>query len=214
VAGFQVVVSVAAPYESAPAPAVGYNVPGRIERRDVRAPGILRSGQVKPRKLGHIVLGSTDHLRTKQFFLEGLGFKVSDSVKDVATFMRCSTDHHNVFVQQAPVNYLHHTAWQVDDIDEVGRGAMAMLDGHPERHAWGFGRHYLGSNFFWYLRDPAGNFTEYYSDLDCIVDDELWKPGVYEGDEAMYAWGPPPSPSFLNPEDLASLMMGNHALRN
>jgi len=25
--------------------------------------------------------------------------------------MRCSTDHHNLLVQQAPVAFLHHTAW-------------------------------------------------------------------------------------------------------
>ena len=99
----------------------------------------------------------------------------------MAAFLRCSTDHHNVLVQQAPVAFLHHTAWQVDDIDEVGRGASAMLAADPWRHAWGLGRHYIGSNFFWYLRDPAGNFSEYYSDLDCIVDDALWQPGVWEG---------------------------------
>jgi hypothetical protein len=36
--------------------------------------------------------------------------------------MRCSTDHHNVLVQQAPVAFLHHTSWQVDDVDEDGEG--------------------------------------------------------------------------------------------
>jgi hypothetical protein len=41
--------------------------------------------------------------------------------------MRCSTDHHNLLVQQAPLNFLHHTAWEVDDVDEVGRGATRML---------------------------------------------------------------------------------------
>ena len=70
---------------------------------------------------------------------------------------------------------MHHTSWQVDDID-VGRGAFAMLEGRPERHVWGLGRHYAGSNFFWYLKDPAGNFSEYYSDMDRIVDDQLWTP--------------------------------------
>jgi hypothetical protein len=78
---------------------------------------------------------------------------------------------------------------------------------------WGLGRHYVGSNFFWYLRDPAGNFSEYYSDLDCIVDDALWKPGVWEGPRGLYSWGPPPPPSFLAPEDLAALMTGAHAPR-
>jgi hypothetical protein len=98
----------------------------------------------------------------------------------------------------------------VEDVDEVGRGATSMLDGHPERHTWGLGRHYIGSNFFWYLRDPAGNFSEYYSDLDCILEDQLWEPGVIAGEKSLYAWGPPPPPSFLAPEDLAELMTDAH----
>jgi hypothetical protein len=56
-----------------------------------------------------------------------------------------------------------------------------MLEGRPERHVWGPGRHYAGSNFFWYLKDPAGNFSEYYSDMDCIIDDQLWTPEELEG---------------------------------
>ncbi len=82
---------------------------------------------------------------------------------------------------QAPVGFLHHTSWQVDDVDDVGRGAAAMLDGHPDRHVWGLGRHHAGSNFFWYLKDPAGNFSEYYSDMDAVIDDQLWTPETLEG---------------------------------
>jgi catechol 2,3-dioxygenase-like lactoylglutathione lyase family enzyme len=190
-----------------------YNFPGNAERPGSRAPGILREDQVRPRKLGHVVIGSTDAAATQRFFTEGIGFKVSDQVPGMAAFMRCSTDHHNVLVQQSPINFLHHSSWQVDDVDDVGRGASTMLAADPSRHVWGLGRHYIGSNFFWYLRDPAGNFSEYYSDLDCVIDDELWKPGVSEGAKALYAWGPPPPPSFLAPDDLAALMTGAHAPR-
>jgi hypothetical protein len=209
-AGFRVTLSVTPRIVQAPAERVEYNLPGRDDRPDVRAPGLLRKGPVVPRKLGHVVIGSTDHEVTTRFFVEGIGFKVSDSIRDRAAFMRCSPDHHNVFVQAAPVNFLHHTAWQVEDVDEVGRGAMAMLAEHPERHAWGPGRHYVGSNFFWYLQDPAGNFSEYYSDIDAILDDQLWEPGIFEGPQGLFAWGPPPPASFLAPEDLAAMMTGSH----
>ena len=188
------------------------NAPADPARPNSRAPGIERTGQVRPRRLGHVVLGSTDQEGSQRFFSKGLGLKVSDTVPGLAAFMRCSTDHHNVLVQQAPLAFLHHSAWEVDDIDEVGRGATAMLEGHPERHVWGLGRHHIGSNFFWYLRDPAGNFAEYYSDLDCIIDDALWKPGVFEGAKGLYNWGPPPPPSFLAPEDLAELMTVGHGV--
>jgi catechol 2,3-dioxygenase-like lactoylglutathione lyase family enzyme len=194
-----------------PIPATPYNGPGRADRPNVRAPGILREGRVRPRKLGHVVLGSTDEEATRGFFTDGLGFKVTDRVPGLAAFMRCSTDHHNVLVNSAPVSFLHHTAWQVDDIDEVGRGASAMLQEHPERHVWGLGRHHVGSNFFWYLKDPAGNFSEYYSDLDEIIDDQLWKPETVEGARGLFNWGPPPPPSFIHPEDLAGLMTGAHS---
>lgn len=208
--GTDVVVAVTPRVVQRATPVPPYNAPGAAARPDTRAPGVLRTGAVRPRKLGHVVLGSTDEDASQRFFTEGLGFRTSDTVPGLAAFLRCSTDHHNVLVQQAPLAFLHHTAWEVDDVDEVGRGAYAMLEGRPERHVWGLGRHHIGSNFFWYLRDPAGNFAEYYSDLDCVVEDALWRPEVVEGLRGLYNWGPPPPPSFLEPEDLAALMTGSH----
>ncbi|MCX4679445.1 VOC family protein [Streptomyces sp. NBC_01433] len=192
-------------------PPTPYNGPGRVERAGTRAPGILRAHRVRPRKLGHTVLATTDFETTTAFFRDTIGFKTSDHIKDAGVFLRCSTDHHNLLVLAAPVVFLHHTSWQVDDIDEVGRGATAMLEDHPERHVWGLGRHHAGSNFFWYLKDPAGNFSEYYSDLDCIPEEQLWTPETLEGAEGLFNWGPPPPPSFLHPEDLAALMTGSHS---
>lgn len=195
-----------------PVLATPYNGPGRIDRWG-RAPFIGRTEPVRPRKLGHAVIGSTDLETTMKFFTEGLGFKVSDYMGDKAAFLRCSIEHHNILVMAAPVNFLHHTSWQVDDIDEVGRGAQSMLEDNPERHIWGLGRHYAGANFFWYLKDPAGNFSEYYSDMDTVPEDELWSPEVLHGLQGLYAWGPPPPASFLEPEDLAALMTGSHSTR-
>jgi catechol 2,3-dioxygenase-like lactoylglutathione lyase family enzyme len=186
------------------------NFPGDIRRPSVRAPALYRDEPVRPRKLGHVVFGSTDYAASKRFFMEGLGFKISDEVADIGAFMRCSPDHHNVLVQAAPVNFLHHTSWEVEDFDEIGRGAHAMIDEHPERHVWGIGRHWIGSNFFYYLRDPAGNMSEYYSDMDEILDDQLWDPGIWGTDKEPNHWGPPMPPSMIKPDDLAELMAGLH----
>jgi Glyoxalase/Bleomycin resistance protein/Dioxygenase superfamily len=211
--GTRATVEVAPRLVQEPVTATAYNGPGRPERQGSRAPGVLSSARILPRKLGHAVVGTTDVAVTSAFFADGIGFKVSDTIKGVGAFLRCSTDHHNLLVLAAPVSFLHHTSWQVDDVDEVGRGAIDMLEDHPERHVWGMGRHYAGSNFFWYLKDPAGNFSEYYSDMDCIVDDQLWTPEVLEGARGLFSWGPPPPPSFLAPEDLAALMTGSHSAR-
>jgi catechol 2,3-dioxygenase-like lactoylglutathione lyase family enzyme len=188
-----------------------YNGPGRTERVGTRAPGIMRTGPVSPRRLGHVVIGTTDFDATTAFFRDGLGLQASDYIGDAGAFLRCSTDHHNVMVLRAPVVFPHHSSWQVDDIDEIGRGAHAMLDGHPERHVWGLGRHHAGSNFFYYLKDPSGTFSEYFSDMDCIPEDQVWTPETFEGALGLFNWGPPPPPSFLHPDDLTALMAGSHS---
>jgi len=188
-----------------------YNGPGRTERAGTRAPGILRAGRVSPRKLGHIVIGTTDFDATTAFFRDGLGLRASDYIKDAGAFLRCSTDHHNVLVLRAPVVFPHHSSWQVEDVDEIGRGAHSLLAEHPERHVWGLGRHHAGSNFFYYFRDPSGTFSEYYSDMDCVPEDQVWTPETFEGARGLFSWGPPPPPSFLHPDDLAALMAGLHS---
>ncbi len=174
-------------------------------RSNERAPAVDREDPVRPRKLGHVVLGSPDAATTLRLFLDGLGFKVSDEIVGLAAFMRCSTDHHNLLVQAAPVPMLHHTSWQLDDADEVGRGGNAMVATDPDRHLWGLGRHYIGSNWFWYVRDPAGNFAEYYADLDVITDDAAWSAMAVADKRALFAWAPPVPGDFLAPPDLVAL---------
>lgn len=99
-------VEVADRYAQSPTPTPAYNAPGVNARVGVRAPGIVRESPVRPRRLGHVVLGSIDQEFSQRFFQEGIGFKVSDTAPALAAFMRCSADHHNVLVQQAPVAFL------------------------------------------------------------------------------------------------------------
>lgn len=205
VTGTRVVVTVAPTLAQAADALPAVNAPGHPERTNARAGGLERAGPVQPRKLGHVVLGSPDQETTQRFFTDGIGFRVSDEIAGIAAFLRCSTDHHNLLVQGAPVTYLHHTSWQVDDVDDIGRAATAMLDADPGRQVWGLGRHYIGSNFFWYLRDPAGNFAEYYCDLDVIDDEDAWHPTAIADRRALYAWGPPVPAEFLAPADLPSM---------
>jgi catechol 2,3-dioxygenase-like lactoylglutathione lyase family enzyme len=209
--GVRVRVEVSPRVQQDPVPPTPYNGPGRTERLG-RAPKLqAEEPKARPRKLGHVVIGTTALEPSQKFFMEGIGFKLSDQIGHNAYFLRCSEDHHNLLLQNAPVQFLHHTSWQVEDVDEIGLGAQHLLSKDPSRHVWGFGRHYVGSNFFWYFRDPAGNFAEYYADMDCIPDDQVWKPQVWEGMHSLYSWGPPPPPSFLRPDDLTELMAGLHS---
>ena len=46
--------------------------------------------------------------------------------------------------------------------------------------------------------------------MDCIPEDALWTPEILEGAKGLFKWGPPPPASFLEPEDLADLMIAGH----
>ena len=187
-------------------PRAPVNGTGRVERVNTRADGILRDARVRPRRLGHVALVSGESDSSLKFFVDGLGFKISDYAGDKSSaFLRCSPDHHNVAIFGGPASFPHHSSWQVDDVDDIGRGAEDLLTANADRKGWGFGRHYAGSNFFWYLKDPAGTFSEYYADMDQITDDDLWTPEVCEGKSGLYTWGPVPE-NFMPPGDVAELI--------
>ena len=186
----------------APAEPDGWNGPGSIGRPNERPGTLFHADDARPRRLGHIALASPDVAASSDFFINVVGCKLSDDVQGIIQFLRCSPDHHNVALVDAPMPFLHHTSWQMESFDAIGHGATRVLNGGPDRHVWGLGRHFLGSNLFWYLRDPAGNYAEYYADLDQIVDDAAWLARSWGPDKALYVWGPPPTEEALKPRDL------------
>ena len=191
----------------APAPLVTPNAPGAVARVNERAPAVFGAAR-PPRRLGHLVIGTPDLAATRDLLVNGVGCKVSDEVEGIIHFLRCSTDHHNIGLVHSPVPILQHYSWECDDLDHIGQTATALYRTDPERHAWGIGRHFAGSNFYWYLRDPAGSFLELYSDLDRIDDDAAWDargrtPMGFE--HIANAWGPNLPTEFVVPDDLADL---------
>ena len=186
------------------------NGPGRTLRANARSSAaVTRAETPRPHRLSHVVTTSTDAASSRRFFVDGLGFRVSDEVPAIgAAFLRCSTDHHNVLVQPGPFAFLHHTAWEMEDVDAVGSAGAALVAADPSRHAWGLGRHGIGSNYFWYLRDPAGNYAEYTSDLDVIDDEEAWRVAASLPAHGLAAWGPPVPREFLAPPDILALATG------
>jgi hypothetical protein len=134
--------------------------------------------------------------------------KVSDELDGIIVFLRCSSDHHNIAVVDSPVPLLQHYSWECDDIDHVGHTASALIRPEPSRHTWGLGRHFAGSNFYWYLRDPAGSYLELYSDLDQIHDDEAWEARgrtPFSVEHVANSWGPDLPLEFVVPPDLEQL---------
>lgn len=206
--GIRVTLAVQPRLVQQPGASLPTNGPGRTVRRNDRSPAVYVTETPRPRKLSHVVTTSSDPDASRRFFTEGLGFQVSDEIPAFgASFMRCSTDHHNLLVQHGPFSILHHVAWEMEDVDAVGRAASEMLARDPARHVWGLGRHAIGSNYFWYLRDPAGNFVEYTSDLDVVDEAEAWRVATSAvAPAALAVWGPPVPQQFVLPDDVAAMM--------
>lgn len=204
--GLRVEVTVAEPYV-APVTPHTFNRPGLApERVDVPAESVLSSEPVRPSNLTHVVYGTPDQPATLAFFTDVIGFEISDQVPGIIAFTRCGPVHHNLAIQAAPVAFPHHIAFEVDDVDDVVRGGQAMIDADPGRHMWGVGRHAIGSNWFWYLREPGGTYIEYTSDIDRISEQDKYRPKDWQGHEFLYSFGPPPPPEFLEPADMADLI--------
>ena len=204
-------ISVAPLVDSSPASRPAVNASGSdVERRDVPADSVLASDSVRVSNLTHIVYGTPDQPTTLRFFTDALGFEISDEIPGVIAFTRCGEVHHNLALQSAPVAFVHHVAFEVDSVDDVVRGGSAMIETDPDRHVWGVGRHAIGSNWFWYLRDPSGTFVEYAADIDRISRQDLYKPKQWDGREFLYSYGPPLPVEFMEPRDMADLIAEAH----
>jgi catechol 2,3-dioxygenase-like lactoylglutathione lyase family enzyme len=216
----RVVIDVSAPHPLTPTQQRAWNHAGSQARIDARADATIEAAPRPPRRLGHIVLGTPHFAKATAFFFDGLGFKVSDQILGgVATFGRIEQDHHNLLIQPAPTSYINHYAMEMDDIDAIGKAGQAVLAERDDANVVGVGRHFLGSNVFWYLTDPAGTMFELFSDIDQIVDDEAWERDHCKRDWAgsdgpapVSVWGPKEPEVFFSPADLGTIGAAREAL--
>ena len=186
------------------------NRPGQRARIGERAELITEAAPRPPRRLGHVVIGTPDPLGTVPIY-QALGFRVSDVVAGLATFMRCSPDHHNFLVAPGRVPYLNHYALEHDDFDSLARAATVFLRNHgDDRQIAGPGRHMVGGNQFWYLLDPSGSFFEFFSDMDRIEDDDAWEIRTdWDLADSWSLWGDKDQPEvFFNPPDMEEVAAG------
>jgi catechol 2,3-dioxygenase-like lactoylglutathione lyase family enzyme len=127
-----------------------------------------------PDRLSHIVLNSTNLLASKDFFIDVLGFRVSDWYQnDQMIFLTCNDIHHCVVLAPGKWTSLNHVAFEVASADEVMKSLGRMRKAGYDT-IWGPGRHGPGGNVFCYFVDPVGNVIEYTAEL--IVLDDDWQP--------------------------------------
>lgn len=170
------------------------------------APSRSKVRQVRPRRLSHVLLFSRDVTAGAAFFEGALGLRVSDRSSDVIVFMHGvhGSDHHVIALAKSDGPGLHHLSWDVASIDEVGMGMEQMLHAGHER-GWGVGRHVLGSNYFYYVRDPWGSFCEYSFDIDFVPRGLQWPSADHPLEDSFYVWGPRVPDDFITNHETAAL---------
>lgn len=139
-----------------------------------------------------------DVLKMVDFYENALGLKLSDRAQDLIAFMhaRYGSDHHMLPVAKSEGKGWHHSAWDVEGLEEVGRGAEQMGAAGWSK-GWGTGRHVLGSNYFHYIQDPWGSFVEYSADIDYVPAGHVWAGDNWQPEDSLYLWGPPVPEIFL-----------------
>lgn len=168
-------------------------------------------------RLGHVVLEVADFQAACGFYTRTFGFLPSDvqvlpDGSPAVVFLRLNlgdtpTDHHTLAIAQGVFPTFSHAAFELVDVDAVGIGQRVMHE-RGWRHAWGLGRHILGSQIFDYWHDPVGDKHEHYCDGDLFT--EHVPMGVHAASrEAMSQWGQVMPASFtrptLSPSALAAL---------
>ena len=154
--------------------------------------------QVRPRHLSHMLRFTPDVVRMMKFSEDILGLRLSDRVQDVIAFTQTphGSDHHLMAYVKSDQRGLHHTSWDLGSIHAVGLGAEQMRTaGYKE--GWGLGRHVLVSNFYHYVRDSWGGYTEYSCDIDFVASDLDWPPANHDPEDSLYVWGPEMHSQFI-----------------
>ncbi|HEY1690662.1 MAG TPA: alpha/beta fold hydrolase [Polyangiaceae bacterium] len=141
--------------------------------------------------LGHVVVSATDPEKSRRFYTEVLGFRLSDRIAcavhghpvDV-TFLHGGPRHHAVAIGGPHKKRVHHFMLEVASMDDVGLAFDRALGGGV-RILQTLGRHPNDRMFSFYARTPSG-FAFEYGWGGRTVDDTTWTPTTYD---RISEWG-------------------------
>lgn len=150
-------------------PAELINSPGAKPGRAPNEVAANQDAEAKPRTLSHIVYFVPDMDVMANFYINRLGFVITDKFTNTGPFLRpqANNDHHVLFMIQTPSHMkgLEHLAFHMKGPTDLMLAGSRMVEkGYTS--FWGPGRHKFGSNWFWYFNSPLGTHMEYDADMD------------------------------------------------
>lgn len=152
-------------------------------------------------RLGHFALNVPDLRAATDFYVEKMGFRVSDYVGDLqVSLMRAFPNplHHTMGLGQSRSgeSHLNHINFMVTDIDDIGR-AMYRFRKHDVKVVFGPGRHPTSGSIFIYCLDPDGMTWEYSFGMELFPEEGARKARFMSAAlEDFDVWGAVPTPDF------------------
>ncbi len=139
--------------------------------------------EIRPKKLSHFNLASRNWEETSKFYIDLLGMKISDWIKEVGVFMRCAPEYHSLVFTRAKENKVNHCMYEVESYDVLMRAVEIMRErGVPIMY--GPGRHGPGRALYLYCQDSEGNTFELGCEEQRIHDEDHWTPRVLPMEDA------------------------------
>jgi 2,3-dihydroxybiphenyl 1,2-dioxygenase len=143
--------------------------------------------------LGHIVLSCLNKAAMMAFFIDTLGFRLSDHIRTEIipgrpmeiSFLRCNGRHHSLALAPVPIpKKIVHLMFEVLSLDDVGRALYKCMADNVHL-SFTLGRHSNDEMLSFYPVSPSGFDIEYgWGGLE--VDDESWHVLTHETNSA---WG-------------------------
>ena len=137
--------------------------------------------------MGHAVIGVKDFAANLDFYVNVLGFRVSDTFKNFMAFLHCNPRHHSLALVGTDTPGLRHIMLETQTIDDVGLAIdIAARRGELTR---ALGRHTNDKAVSFYVQTPSGWEIEYgWSGLQ--VDDEVWIVRQLAGPTSLWGHAP------------------------
>ncbi|MFJ3473440.1 VOC family protein [Microbacterium maritypicum] len=137
----------------------------------------------RPIKFQHTTLGTASIDPMIEFFVNTVGFRISDQLADGRfCWLRSNKDHHTLaIVNVGRAGDIDHYSYDLAEWEDF----KAWCDRLTELDVpvqWGPGRHGPGNNLFVFFDDPAGNHIELSAEMEKFWDDQVayvprrWEP--------------------------------------
>lgn len=137
----------------------------------------------RPIKYQHITLGTDDLIPMIEFFVDTVGFRISDQLEDGRfAWLRSDRDHHTLaVVNVGRGGDIDHYSYDLAEWEDFKAWCDRLTDEGVDV-SWGPGRHGPGNNLFVFFDDPFGNHIELSAEMEKFHDDRVtyvprrWKP--------------------------------------